>query len=67
MFMEGDYDQKSKKLVMTGESKDPNGKPQKFKTMTEFKDKDHFTFHMYMVEPEGKENLAFTIEYTRRK
>ena len=67
MFMEGDYDPKSKMMVMTGESKDPNGKPQKFKTTTEMKDKDHFTFHMYMVQPDGKDQLAFSIEYTRRK
>lgn len=64
---EGDYDPKSKLLVMTGESVGRDGKPQKFKNTTEMKDKDHFTFKMYMVQPDGKEVLAFSIDYTRRK
>ena len=64
---EGDYDPKSKLLVMTGESLGPDGKPQKFKNTTEKKDKDHFVFRMYMLQPDGEEQLAFTVEYTRRK
>ncbi|MDP1796848.1 MAG: DUF1579 domain-containing protein [Planctomycetaceae bacterium] len=67
MHFEGDYDPQSKLLVMTGESLGPDGKPQKFKNTTENKDKDHFTFKMYMVLPGGQEQLAFTIDYTRRK
>ena len=67
MHFEGGYDPKTKLLVMTGESLGPDGKPQKFKNTTETKDKDHFTFRMYMIQPDGKEQLAFTIEYTRRK
>jgi hypothetical protein len=67
MTFEGDYDEKTKTLTMTGTSVDPQGKPQKFKSTTQTKDKDHFTFEMYMVEPGGQERLAFTIEYTRRK
>jgi hypothetical protein len=64
---EGNYDPKTKLMVMTGESVGADGQPQKFKNTTEHKDKDHFTFKMYMVQPGGKEDLAFTIEYTRRK
>lgn len=67
MHSSGNYDAAGKLLVMTGESRGHNGKLQKFKTTTEFKDKDHFTFKMYMVDAPGKEDLAFTIEYTRRK
>jgi hypothetical protein len=67
MLSEGDYDPKTKLLVMTGESLGPDGKPQKFKNTIETKDKDHFTFKMYMIQPDGTEQLAFTIEYTRRK
>jgi hypothetical protein len=67
MLSEGDYDPKTGLLVMTGESLGPDGKPQKFKNTTETKDKDHFTFRMYMIQPDGKEQLAFSIEYTRRK
>lgn len=67
LHMEGDYDPKAKTLTMTGQSLGPDGKPQKFKNVTVTNDKDHFTFRMYMVPPEGEEQLAFTIEYTRRK
>ena len=52
---------------MTGESAGPDGKPQKFKNTTEYKGKDHFIFKMYMVDADSKDELAFTIDYTRRK
>lgn len=67
LHFEGNVDPKSKLLVMTGESLGPDGKLQKFKNTTDTKDKDHFTFKMYMVQPGGEDQLAFTIEYTRRK
>jgi hypothetical protein len=67
LHVEGNHDPKTKLLTMTGESLGPDGKPQKFKNTTETKDKDHFTFRMYMVQPDGHEELQFTIEYTRRK
>lgn len=67
MHFEGNYDPKTKLLVMTGEVAGPDGKPQKFKNTTEHKDKDHFIFKMHMVDAEGKDELAFTIDYTRRK
>lgn len=65
LHFEGNYE--GKLLVMTGESLGPDGKPQKFKNTTETKDKDHFTFKMYMIQPDGKDQLAFTINYTRKK
>ncbi len=64
---EGNYDPKTKLLVMTGESVGPDGKPQKFKSTTENKNKDQFLFKMYMVQPDGGEELSFTIDYSRRK
>lgn len=67
LHFEGDYDPKTKLLVMTGESTGPDGKPQKFKNTTETKDKDHFTFKMYMIQADGSEKLAFSIDYSRRK
>jgi hypothetical protein len=67
MQMEGNYDEKTKLMVMTGESQGPDGKPQKFKTTTENKDKDHFTFKMYMVGDGNADEPIFTIEYTRKK
>jgi hypothetical protein len=66
MTVEGDYNDKGV-LVMTGSSPGPDGKPEKVKNTTEWKDKDHFTFKMFMVSAEGDEQLAFTIEYTRKK
>ena len=65
--MAGDYDSKTKRLVMTGDSVSMDGKPEKFKAITETKDKDHFTFKMLMIQPDGSEQLSFTIEYTRKK
>jgi hypothetical protein len=67
MHSEGNYDPKTKLLVMTGDSVGPDGKPQKFKYTTERKDKDHMTFKMYMILPDGEEILGFTVEYTRKK
>ena len=67
MQLEGDYDGSGKTMIMTGESTGIDGKPQKVKTVTDVKDKDRFTFKMYMVAPNGEEQLTFTIDYTRRK
>lgn len=67
LHVEGNYDPQMKMLTMTGESLDPSGKVQKVKNVTETKDKDHFTFKMYMIGPDGQDALAFTIEYTRSK
>ena len=67
MQLIGDYDAKTKTLTMTGESAGLDGKMQKVKNTTVTKDKDHFTFKMYMIQSDGTEQLAFTIEYTRKK
>lgn len=67
MRLEGDFDAKAKRLVMTAESVGPDGSPQKVKNVTEYRDKDHMTFRMFMVGPNGQEQQAFTVEYTRRK
>src|SRR5690242_1044512 len=49
MLLEGNFEPaNSKTMVMTGESKGPDGKPMKVKTTTEMKDKDHLTFKMFM-------------------
>lgn len=66
MHYEGNLDDKGV-LTMTGTHIGPDGKPEKFKNTTTWKDKDHFTFKMYMVPAEGEEQLAFTIEYSRKK
>ncbi len=68
MTMEGNFDADHKVLTMTGTSPGPDGKPQKFRTTTEMKGPDQMTFKMFMATAvDGKEELAFTIEYTRRK
>lgn len=68
MTLEGTYDEKTKTLTMTGVGPGEGGKEQqKFKNVTKFTDSDHHTFEMYMVGDDGKETLAFTIEYTRKK
>ncbi len=67
MTYEGDVDPKTKLLTMSGESVGPDGKSRKFKNTTEMKDPDHMTFKMYMVQVDGSDQLAFTIEYARRK
>ena len=67
MVFEGTYDAKTKTQTMHGEGKGPDGKPAKYKNVTTTPDKDHQTFKMYVLGPDGKENLMMTIEYTRRK
>jgi hypothetical protein len=66
MFMEGNLDAASKTMTMTGEAAH-QGKPEKFKTVTKMTDDDHYTFQMFMVGADGKDTLAFTIEYVRKK
>ena len=64
MLMEGDYDKSRKALTMIGDGPGPDGKPTKWKSVTEMPDNDNMTFHMYMGD--GKEPM-FTIVYKRRK
>jgi hypothetical protein len=67
MIFEGTYDAKTKTQTMLGEGKGPDGKPAKYKNVTTTPDKDHQTFKMYLIGPDGKDNLMMTIDYTRRK
>lgn len=63
----GTYDADKKTLKMTGTAPGPDGKPTKHTMTSHMKDADHMTFNMSMVGSDGKEQQAFTIEYTRRK
>lgn len=67
LIMEGNFDAAGKVLTMSGTSVGPDGQPQKFRTTTEKSGNDKMTFKMYMGKPEGKEEHAFTVEYTRKK
>jgi hypothetical protein len=64
MLMEGTYDQSKKTLTMTGDGPGMDGKPTKFKAVSEMPDNDTINFAMYMGD--GKEP-AFTIVYKRKK
>jgi hypothetical protein len=64
MLMEGTYDKEKKTLTLTGESPGPDGKPEKFKAVSEWKDEDTVHFAMYVREEKAP---AFTITYKRRK
>jgi hypothetical protein len=67
MRFEGTYDEKSKTITSTATGKGPDGQPAKYKNTTTYPDKDHQTFKMYLVGPDGKDSLMMTIEYSRKK
>ncbi len=62
--LEGTYDADKKTMTMTGEGPGPDGKPQKYKTVSEHKDDNTIHFSMYMGDGKGP---SFTIAYKRRK
>jgi hypothetical protein len=63
---EGRFDKEGKTFTETGESVGMDGKPQKIKSVYEFKDKDSFVFTMYKVA-DGKDEQLLKITYTRKK
>ena len=68
MSFEGNFDADYKVLAMMGSSPGPDGNSQKFRTATEMQGTDRMTSKMFMfAAADGKEELAFTIEYTRKK
>lgn len=68
MQFEGSFDAEHKILTMNGASPGPDGKPQRFRSTTELKGPDQMTFKMFMVSAaDGKADLSFTIDYSRRK
>ena len=64
MTMEGTYDKDKKTLTMVGEGPGMDGKPTKYRAVSEFKDENTVNFSMYIAD--GKEP-TFTILYKRRK
>lgn len=64
MTMEGTYDTESKTLTMIGDGVGMDGKPAKWKSVSEMKDKD--TIQMRMFVGDGKEPM-FTVTYKRKK
>lgn len=64
MNFEGTLDKEKKTLTMMGEGTGMDGKTEKFKSVTEWKDDNTVNFSMYMGS--GKDP-AFTILYKRKK
>jgi Protein of unknown function (DUF1579) len=64
MLMEGTHDKEKKTTTMSGEGPGMDGKPTKYKSVSEMKDDDTMIMSMYMGD--GKEP-AFVITYKRRK
>ncbi len=67
MTFEGTYDESSQSLTMVGQGKGADGQPVKYKSKSRTVDQDHNVFEMFQVDPNGKDNLMMTIEYTRKK
>ena len=64
VLMEGTFDPAKKALTMAGEGPGPDGKPIKYRSVSEMPDDDTILFTMYMGD--GKEP-GFTITYKRKK
>jgi Protein of unknown function (DUF1579) len=65
MTMEGTFDKDTKTLTMAGEGPGPDGKPMKFKMVSEMKDDDNILSKMTMGE--GGAAMSFEIVYKRKK
>jgi hypothetical protein len=64
MTMEGTYDKERKTLTLVGDGMGMDGKPAKWKSVSEMKDDD--TIHMSMYVGDEKEPM-FTVTYKRKK
>jgi len=64
-IMEGTLN--NKVMTMTGEGPGHDGKPGKFKSITEFKDADTVNFTLFMADNDGKEQPVVKITYKRKK
>lgn len=64
MVMEGTFDAAKKTLTMVGDGPGMDGKPTKYKAVSEWKDENTLDFSMTIG---GGDQPAFTIVYKRRK
>jgi len=64
---EGNFDKDGKVLTMTGEGPGMDGKPGKFKMVSEMKDKDTMIVTMSSPDKEDKDQVMLTITYKRKK
>ena len=67
MILEGELDDPTKKLTMTGQARDFDGSPEQVKSVRTHVDDDNHSVEVYRVYPDGKEAKQFSIEYTRRR
>lgn len=67
VILEGTFDKEGKVQTMTGEGPGPDGKPQKFQSVTRYVDKNTFHWTMYEPAPDGKMVELLKISYKRRK
>jgi hypothetical protein len=65
MLMEGDFDKDSNSMTMVGEGPGQDGKPAKYKSVSEMKDKNHMVFKLYSVDKDGKDQEVMEIDYQR--
>lgn len=67
LVMEGTFDNEGKILTMTGEATGQDGNLAKVKTTSEMKDNDTMEWTMSMADKDGKETMAMSITYKRKK
>jgi len=67
MISEGTLDKEGKVMTMIGEGPGMDGKPAKFKSVSETKDDDTIVFSMSSVDKDSKEQPMMTITYKRKK
>lgn len=63
---EGEFDEKADALVMQMEGPGPDGRMERWRTVTEYMDDRHRVFTMYQTQPDGSERPGLVIRYTRR-
>lgn len=64
MMMEGTYDKDKKTMTMIGDGPGMDGKPTKYRSVSEMPDKDTINFSMFVGDVKEP---AFTIVYKRKK
>ena len=67
MVSQGTWDSATKTMTMRADGVDMNGAPQKQKLVTTWKSDDEMDFVMWVPGADGKESVAMTIRYQRRK
>jgi hypothetical protein len=67
LVSEGNFEKDGRVLITTGDGPGPDGKPTKYKTTTEFKDKDTIVSTLSTLDKDGKEQVIVEINYRRKK